>query len=257
MEPIYTSHNTKPAYQLNWGLTLFWRQSPVPAASWFADLQQATQADGVRVIKHRITTGEAGQLFISTKPHVSPSRALRFVKGRLQHLIRDQAPKAFQRNYCVRSIGSAKRSVVEDYVANQLGHHRMDDPRVQQRLARFQRSYPEVDLREPSFSAHGMYWYNLHVSVVNEERWMEVQEDVLSRLSEMIHRAASKHGDRLSRVALLADHIHLTMRCPIDRSPEEVALSYLNNCAYACGRKPVFQFSYYVGTFGEYDRGAV
>lgn len=55
----------------------------------------------------------------------------------------------------------------------------------------------------------------------------------------------------------LPDHLHLTMGCPIGRSPEQVALAYMNNCAYACGMKAVFQFSYFVGTIGEYDRGAV
>ena len=51
--------------------------------------------------------------------------------------------------------------------------------------------------------------------------------------------------------------IHLTLGCEISESPEEVALGYLNNCAYAYGMKPVYRFSYYVETFGEYDRGAV
>ena len=142
-------------------------------------------------------------------------------------------------------------------MANQLGHHRMADPEVQQRLQRFQKTYPGVDLSKPSFTSHGQYWYNLDVAIVNDARWTEIREDVLSKLSEMIDRVASKHNYRLSRVALLADHIHMTMGCRVERSPEDVALSYLNNCAFACGMKAVFQFSYYVGTIGEYDRGAV
>ncbi len=257
MERLYTPDNTNPAYQLNWGLTLFWRNAPVPEQNWLAPLQEATEADGVRIIKHRFITGEATQFFISTKTHVSPSQMVRSVKERLQHAIRLQSPKAFQRNYSIRSIGSAKRSVVEDYVAGQLAHHCMADPEIQQRLARFQRCNPSVDLGKPSFSSHGQFWQNLHVVIVNAERWKEIREDVLSGLSRMIDGTASKHGDRLSRVGLFADHIHLTMGCPVDRSPEDVALSYLNNCAYACNVKPVFQFGYYVGTIGEYDRNAV
>ena len=61
----------------------------------------------------------------------------------------------------------------------------------------------------------------------------------------------------LSTVALLADHIHLTLGCLTDQSPKEVALSYLNNCAHTVGMKPIFQFGYYSGTIGEYDRGSV
>jgi len=257
MEALYTSNNAEPAYQLNWGLTIFWRQPPSPEENWLAYLREATEPDDVGVIKHRMVTDDASQLFVSTKPRVSPSELVRSVKGRLQHLIQKQTPKAFQRNYCLRSIGAAKRSVVEDYVANQLSHHRMADPGVQQRLARFQRSYPNVDLRKPTFSSHGKYWYNLHLVIVNDERWMEIRDDVLSQLVEMIEAVALKYGYQLSRVGLLADHMHMTMGCPIDQSPEDVALHYLNNCAYTCGMKPVFQFGYYVGTIGEYDRGAV
>jgi REP element-mobilizing transposase RayT len=257
MEPIYTKHNTKPAYQLNWGLTVFWRQSPVPGDDWLAALQLGTEPDGVRVLKHRLAGNGASQFFVSSRPHVSPSALIRSVKGRLQHLVRQRAPKAFQRNYCLRSIGSSTREAVEAYVAGQLGHHRMADPRVEKRLARFQKCFPDVDLAKPSFSSHGEYWYNLHLVIVNVERWMEIREGVLARLSTTIERAAHKYGERLSRVAVLPDHIHLTMGCLIERSPEEIALGYLNNCAYACGMRPVFQFGYYVGTFGEYDRGAV
>jgi REP element-mobilizing transposase RayT len=257
MNPIYTPDNTNPAYQLNWGLTLFWRQSPVPDRNWLSALKEVTESDCVRVLKHQVTSQEASQFFISTKPSVSPPQLIRSVKGRLQHLIRQQLPKAFRRNYCLRSIGSATRETVEEYVANQRGHHRMADPRVQERLAEFQKSFPRVDLSKPAFSAHGEYWYNLHLVIVNAERWMEIRHGVLRGLLDMVQSAASKHAHRLSHMALLADHLHLTLGCPIDQSPEEIALGYLNNCAYACGMKPVFRMSYYVGTIGEYDRGAV
>jgi REP element-mobilizing transposase RayT len=257
IQPLYTPDNTTAAYELNWGLTVFWRGTPIPDDGWFAALQAATEPDDVRILKHEMTTGDASQFFVSTKPHVAPKDLVRSVKGRLQHEIRARAPKALQRNYCLRSIGSATRTVVEGYVADQLGHHRMADPDVQKRLARFQRSYPDVDLSQPSFSSHGEYWYNLHVVFVNDERWMEIRESVLEQRLVTIEAAAVKHGHRLSRAAVLADHVHLTLGCEISESPEQVVLGYMNNCAYVCGMKPEFRFSYYVGTFGEYDRGAV
>jgi REP element-mobilizing transposase RayT len=257
MNPIYTPHNLEPAYQLNWGLTLFWRQAAIPDDKWLGALQKATEADGVRVLKHHVTPSGNSQFFVSTKPCVPPKELLRSVKGRLQHELQQQVPKAFQRNNCLRSIGAVTREVIDAYVANQLGHHRMADPEVQQRLARFQRFYPDIDLKQQVFSSHGKYWYNLHIVMVNAERWMEIRESSLKKLLDMVERAARKHQHRLSRAALLPDHVHLTLGCEIDQSPEEVAIGYLNNCAYVYGMKPVYRFSYYVGTFGEYDRGAV
>jgi len=257
MQQLYKPDNITPAYQLNWGLTIFWREQPIPDREWLTELQAATEPDGVRVLKHRFTSDNASQFFVSTKPHVSPSEMIRSIKGRLQHLIRSQEPKAFQRNYAVRSIGAATRSVVEDYVAKQTDHHPMADPRIQELLKQYQKSFPDVDLSLRVLSAHGMYWYGLHLVLVNEARWMEIRADLLNSLSSMIERVAAKYECRLSRVGLLPDHIHLTLGCRIDQSPESIALSFLNNCAYAVGMKPVFQSGYYVGTIGEYDRGAV
>jgi hypothetical protein len=77
-----------------WGLTLFWRQAAVPDRHWFATLQSATEPGGVRVLKHRITPDGHSQFFPSTEPHVAPKDLIRSVKGRLQHAIRPQAPKA-------------------------------------------------------------------------------------------------------------------------------------------------------------------
>ena len=44
------------------------------------------------------------------------------------------------------------------------------------------------------------------------------------------------------RVGLLADHVHITMGGVVDQSPEDIAWSYLNNCAYAVGMEPIFPF---------------
>ena len=40
-------------------------------------------------------------------------------------------------------------------------------------------------------------------------------------------------------------------------SPASIALSLMNNVAHVQGMKPVLRHSYYVGTFGSYDRDAV
>ena len=49
MTPLYTPDNTSSAFELNWGLTLFWRDAPVREDLWLAELQAATEPDGVRV----------------------------------------------------------------------------------------------------------------------------------------------------------------------------------------------------------------
>jgi hypothetical protein len=71
MQPIYTRHNTNSAYQLNWGMTVFWRQPPVPDDHWLSALQRSTEPDGVRILRHRAVGNDASQFFVSTQPHVA------------------------------------------------------------------------------------------------------------------------------------------------------------------------------------------
>lgn len=89
---------------------------------------------------------------------------------------------------------------------------------------------------------------NFSLSSVGEVRREVVEAYVARQLG---------HHPRLSRAGILADHLHLTLGCRLDESPEDVALGYLNNLAYAHGMRPLFRYSYYVGTFGEYDMAAV
>ena len=255
-KPLYTATNYHGAYQLNWMLSVFWKE-PIASAPWLDSLKQATEPDGVRILEHRFSDPSVSQFFLSTKPDVAPRQFVRSVKGRLQYLVRDERPKAFRRNYGFRSVGSVKRDVVERYVAEQLGHHRMADAEVQKRLQRFQTRLDDVDLSRPRRGAHGVYWYNLHIVFVHDSRYMEIREDRLGAVQGMLFQATAKHGRQLSRASVLPDHVHLTVGCDAGESPAEVTLGYMNNVAYVLGMQAVFQFGFYVGTFGEYDRGVV
>ena len=251
---IYTLDNCKAAYQSNWSLALFWHE-PVAEAKWLRDLQVAARPDGVRILEHRFAKPGVSQFLVSSLPHVSPDRLVWSVKGRLQHLVRPEHPKAFQRNYGLRSLGSTTREVVEQYVQSQVEHHPMADPRMQEMFRGLQIHNSEVDLAAPRRNAHARYWYNLHVCFVNDGRHGEFQSETLQRMRRMIAAAALKKGHLLSRAAILSDHIHLALACNVVEPPANVALSYMNNLAYVCNSKRVFAFGFYVGTFGEYDLG--
>jgi REP element-mobilizing transposase RayT len=253
-KPIYDPSNCTPAYQLNWVLSVFWRVDP-SGADWLGELKRVSEPDGVRVLEHRFAKPKVSQLLLSTKPEVRPVDFVRTVKGRLQHLVRDRFPRAFQRNYAFRSVGSVKREVVEAYVRSQVEHHRMADPRLVESLRPYQICRPEVDLSRPRSTTHGIYWYNLHVVlVVDPDQW-RLTEAQLVAVREMISGCSAKHGLSLSRAGIVPDHVHVTVGCDAKQAPSEVALCLLNNLAYACGMRPVFRFGYYVGTFGEYDLG--
>ena len=73
----------------------------------------------------------------------------------------------------------------------------------------------------------------------------------------MILGVCQKQGYHLSRGGLVSDHVHLTLGGVPNQSPSEIALRFMNNLAYLDGMKHVFEFGYYVGTFGEYDLGVI
>lgn len=114
-----------------------------------------------------------------------------------------------------------------------------------------------VRLDEPTATATGRYWYNLHVVLVTDQRLRFTDEGSLRKIGRMCDTVARKKRYQVSRRSVMPDHLHLALRADIEHSPQDVALAFMNNIAFAFGQKAVFRPSYYVGTFGEYDMGAV
>ena len=116
---------------------------------------------------------------------------------------------------------------------------------------------PEVDLRQPSESSHGRYWYNLHVVLVVAERDRITGRKMMTAIRNGCFRIAAKKGHALARLALVPDHLHLALRGNIEQSPQVIALGFQNNLAYMLGQVRIWDYGFYAGTFGEYDFGAI
>ena len=76
-----------------------------------------------------------------------------------------------------------------------------------------------------------------------------------SALTRRRNRTGSDELRLLSKGGILPDHVHLALGCDVREPPCQVALSYMNNLAYAFGMKRAFAIGFYVGTRGEYDVG--
>ncbi|TWU45801.1 Transposase IS200 like protein [Novipirellula aureliae] len=257
MEPIYTADNTTNAYQLNWSLALFGKSELPKQSAWLEELQLATAVDGVRILSSHVRSGNTLQFLVSTRPASSPSDIVRSVKGRFQYLIRGRIPKAFRRNYHIQSTGEANSSVLDQYVAGQTTKHPMADDDTQARLQAIQFHNHSVDLSKLTIGTYGQFLNSLQIIVENTGGWNEVRHAQLERVRNVIIRACEKKEWQLSRIGLLSNHVHVLLGASVTKSPQSVALSLMNNIAYVYDMKPILKFSYYVGTFGGYDRGAV
>ncbi len=116
---------------------------------------------------------------------------------------------------------------------------------------------PHVDLSLPREVDHAIYWYNLHIVLVHTERFREACEERIGARRAMIVGVCEKQRYLLSRAGIVSDHVHFTLGGVPNQSPGEIAVRFMNNLAYREEMKRVFEFGYYVGTFGEYDLGAI
>ena len=184
---IYTPENCNFAYQLCWGMSLFWK-SPIFSDEWLQSLCAVTEPDGIRILEHRFVSPTCSQFLASTLPETKPSLIIKSIKGRLQYLVRKDRPRPFQRNYDLRSVGSTQLKKAEYYIAHQLEHHSRDDAS----LVDIQFSDPEVHLSQPRYTAHGRYTCNLHLVFARAVRESEPSLEKLIAVREIVRKASSK-----------------------------------------------------------------
>lgn len=257
MEPLVKKEQLGAAYQLNWSLSV--RSVSLPDRDrWFSALQTTTELDGIRLLDHSATkSNQQHQFFISTKPHVKVSDIPRLVKGRLQYLLKEVSPRIFSRSYSLQSVGEANDATLRQYVAGQPERHRMADDRVQQLLESLQFDDPKINLSQVRAGKYGRYIANVHLVLETREHYHEIREEALRVTRDVIIRAARKHGHLLSQIGLVSNHMHVLLGCGLSESPLAVAASYWNNICFAHDRKMVLEPSFFVGTFGPYNRDAI
>ncbi len=256
LQPIYTLENVKFAYQLRWGVTIHW-QTPVHESFWLEQIRGLLENEGIRILSTRWESENSTQFALSTQPPVSPQFTVQRVKGRLQHSIRSIAPKPLRSHYAIRSFGTQERTVIEKYVLNQSDHHPMASQRSQAIFEGLRYHDSDLDLTKERRTTHASYWYNLHIVLVNTERWRDVDHTRLERLQRGIVSIYKKKCWYVQTYSIVCDHCHLTISCPLAVAPSEVVLSLMNNVAWCYGMRPILTYGAYVATFGEYDQRAV
>ena len=254
---LYSPENTNAAYQLNWSLSVFGKESLPSPQICIDSVRESVARDNFKILEFRHRPPNVAQFFVSSQPQTSPSQIIRSVKGRWQNISRPIEPIEFRRNYRISAVGTSNSEVLDAYVQKQPVRHPMADSNAQSMIEAIQFHDMRVDLTSVIRSSHGEYRYGLHIVIESESDWHEVRQEVLSRFRRAVIDACEIREWQLARIGLLSNHLHILVGPRIDDSPGDVALVFLNNLADTQGMKPIFRFSYFVGTFGEYDRGAI
>jgi REP element-mobilizing transposase RayT len=255
--PIYSSQDLQPAFHLRYTWTGWPTEGTnfpsQPDVLFFQELDNAWTTDNLKRISTRWNPGEI-QLGFSTTPAVSPTLFVARVKGRLQHALRLAGiPVRFSRKVAFRAIGDNHTTDVEAYIAQQIDKEQFVDPRFAAMLKRFTVINESVALDQPSESNSGRYWYNLHVVLVVADRARFRHEADFEKLDRALVGTAAKHEYQLAARAWMPDHVHMALRGSIAKNPEEIALGFMNNTAFAMGQNAIWQHGFYAGTFSEYD----
>ena len=260
LKPLYDGRCVAPAYQLRYGWTAWptlGYELPAATDAIVSGLAHAWESDGLRLLEHTCTPREVQAAFSAT-PVVAPVFIAQRGKGRLEHALRQAGRRVvFQRNFALRTIGDATRLQVEQYVCSQVTNAPWADSEFGDRMRRFTVTDPSVDLAGPAETERGRYWYNLHVVLVTEQRSAIGDERRLTLLRDQSLRIARRKGYAVSCLSVMPDHLHIALRGAVDHSPQDIALAFQNNLAYALGQVRVWRDTYYVGTFGEYDMDVV
>jgi len=257
---IYTAEHLKAAYHLRYTWTGWPSRTEFPAqpdASFFATLETAWQSDHLKRIATNWNADKI-QFTFSTMPSVSPTFFVARVKGRLQHALRlARSPVKFSRKIAFRGIGDNHSSEIEQYLIRQVAKEEFADERFAELIRQFTKVGDRRRFAEPMASNSGRYWYNLYIVLVTSGRGRIGSLEDLRKLDRAIDGTAIKHDYDIVMRTWLLDHLHMGLRGNINHSPQEIALAFMNNTAYAVGQNAVWQGGYYAGTFSEYDSNAV
>jgi REP element-mobilizing transposase RayT len=258
-QPLYDVDKANPSFHLRYSWT------GRPAGGSFAScptslldtLSEGFGQDGLRLMGHRWTP-ELIQLTLSASPTVSPAMLAQRVKGRLDYAIRiAKLTLPFSRKLAVRSLGENRHVDVEKYIREQVSRERFVDTGFEQKLKSYTVVNSNVDLVEPTASARGRYWYNLHLVLVTSDRQRITSVAQLCLLRDTCEGISAKKGHSISTLSLMPDHLHVSLRGNIEHSPVEIARCFQNNLAYAVGNVRLWADGFYVGSFGEYNMDAV
>lgn len=257
IEALYTGSNCTVAYQLNWSLSVYGQEPIAHGALDLEKLNAEIAKDKLKVLEFNFRSENVAQFFISSRPESKPSEIVQRVKGRWVWLSRSNIPVRLRRNYCISSVGTVNSAVLDTYVAGQPERHVMADPRVQAMIEAMQFHDSGVDLMRPRHNHYGNSIVAYHIVVETVGGWHNLCEESLQSYRAAVLAAGRKHGWRVARIGLVSNHIHILLGAGVQDVPADIALSILNNLAYTHDMKPVFKFSYYIGSFGKYDRGAI
>ncbi len=264
---LFTLANTEAAYQLRYHFG--WHTHARKPT--FEDARTRTVLDdaltrvaaehGFHVLGHQVEP-RAVRAIVSLRPEHAPAHVTRTIKGNLAADARRllELRQIWSRGWFLRSVGSVTADVVRSYVAGQIAHHRAL-PVEQPQEATLARYHADVDSAKLRSAAHVVFEYNVHVVFGTLRRFDFLDREVSQQLVDYLRFACEKHQWVPWDIEVVWNHVHLFLGLRPADSPQDAALSLMNNSAYFLHRRyagalrdakieSVWQPGFYVRTAG-------
>ena len=265
MRPFFTAETVKTAYQsrFHFGWYGHGRQKKLASIKHLVEdsLKAVCEKQSYHLLEHEIESNVL-RAIISLTPTTSPSEVTRFVKGNIATAARNEAgiSDLWSRGWFCRSVGTVTNETIREYVDRQYEHHRAASESLPELAAKAQYRHPG-DAAVLRTSSHAAFEYNLHVVLVTGRRQQVIDLEMAEAVAAFLRQVCEKKQWMPWNIDVLADHLHLLVGAVTSESPQNVALSLLNNeeffvqHRYAATLREVvettcFQPGYYVGTVG-------
>jgi len=191
------------------------------------------------------------QLVCETDPQVSPVFLAQRLKGRLQYALKQESAlfPGFTRDFHLISLGGNDRTIVSDYIREQVNHSDLVDPLYRKRMNDLR--FEQVPSSPPSGKHKGIHDLALHVVFVIAGRARMFSNEART-VADALLQAVSESSGTVHGFSIMPDHAHLLIRPNHHLSPQETIKSIREASHKKLRRTAFWQQGGYTGTVGPY-----
>ena len=265
-KPTFLTTNLSVAYQLRYHFSWFTKgRKPILATQALRTMVEATIQDVSERENYHVlgldVEPNVVRCLMSLRPSDSPESVTRKIKGNVATAIRSCGiQKLWSRGWFVRSNGNVTEEAIQAYIKSQIEHHHAA-PAANRSIMEKCRHHLEGDVSQIRKSSHAAFQYNAHFVFCVRKRFDFLDPIIGQKLIQYWLLVCERKSWIAWDIEVVWNHVHILLGISPTESPEDVALSLLNNAEfwlfdrYHAAMKmdeleTVFQPGYYSGTCG-------
>ncbi|MEX2607950.1 MAG: transposase, partial [Kiritimatiellia bacterium] len=215
-----------------------------------AELLSAFDTEGITLLSSGFDSTKA-QVVVEVSDAVAPRFLLQRLKGRWSRALGiacDDFP-GFDKAYLIRTVGQNTRTIVENYVQNQVDSSDLVDPLYRKRMKELRFHQEETN---PQKNRHrGVYDLFAHLVLVTKGRYRMFSPEA-RKVFESLCAGTEALGAEALDISMMPDHAHLLLRWPSALSGAELIEGVKRESGRQLRRTAFWSGGGYLGSVGPY-----